>query len=97
MPTDRVRGNVDSDRLERALETFDGGADARRVVARQAGDLADSGRYEADFDAELTVGDVVSNLADAPADHSLVDRWNWWIGALEISHGGYGRFRVRAY
>jgi hypothetical protein len=88
---------VDSARLERELERFDGDADARRVVARQARDLADSGRFGEDFDADLSVETVVSNLSDAPDDHDVVQRWNWWIGSLEISHGDYDRFRVRAY
>ena len=90
---------MDRTRLERELEAFDGGADAdaRRVVARQAGDLADAGRYEADFGAPLTVETVVANLRDAPRDHGLVERWNWWVGALEVSHGGYDQFRVRRY
>ena len=88
---------MNRERLERELEAFDGSADARRVVARQARDLADSGRYEADFDAALTPGTVVANLGDAPAEHSLVERWNWWVGSLELSRGGYEQFRVCRY
>ena len=89
--------DVDRTRLARELAVFDGDADARRVVARQAGDLADAGRYEHDFGAELTVETVVANLRDAPADSGLVERWNWWVGSLELSHGGYEQFRVRRY
>ena len=86
---------MDRQELEAALRrAFDAGADAA-VVARQAGDVADAGRFETDFDAELTVDDVVSNLRDAPAEYTLVERWNWWLGALDLSHGGYGRFSVR--
>lgn len=88
---------VNRERLERELEAFEGSADARRVVARQARDLADSGRYGADFDTDLTPETVVANLRDAPADHDLVERWNWWVGSLEVSHGGYEQFRVRRY
>jgi hypothetical protein len=88
---------VDRDRLERELAVFDGDPDARRVVARQACDLADSGRAREDLGVELTVETVVDELRDAPDDHSLVERWNWWIGSLELSHGGYERFRVRRY
>ena len=67
----------------------------RRVVARQAGDLADSGAYDADAGVALTPQAIVSNLAEAPDDHGLVERWNWWMGALDLAHGGYERFRVR--
>ncbi|MFC6863141.1 hypothetical protein ACFQGE_06655 [Halomicroarcula sp. GCM10025817] len=87
---------MDRSALERELEaTFDAGGDAVTVVARQARDLADSGRFDADFDAELTVEDVVENLEDAPEGYSLAERWNWWLGALEVSHGGYTEFGVR--
>lgn len=65
------------------------------VVARQASDLADAGQFEADFEDELTVDIVIDNLGDAPADYSLAERWNWWLGALDLSHGGYARFSVR--
>jgi len=67
------------------------------VVARQARDLADSGQVAEDLGFELTVDAVLSELDDAPADHSLVERWNWWIGSLELSHGGYEQFQVRVY
>jgi hypothetical protein len=87
---------VDRERLERRFEaTFDGSEEARAVVARQARDLSDSGRIEADFGYELTVDDVVGHLADAPDDYSLVERWNWWVGALDVTHPGYDRFVVR--
>ncbi|MHB9287217.1 hypothetical protein ACKVMT_09270 [Halobacteriales archaeon Cl-PHB] len=87
---------MNRERLERELaERFGGEETARRVVSRQARDLADSGQLAADLSHSLTPGVVVSNLADAPEDHSLVERWNWWIGSLELSHGGYQRFQVR--
>ena len=86
---------MDRQELERVLsETFDD-AGAAAVVARQAGDMADGGQFDADFGGELTVTTVVDNLQDAPADYSLAERWNWWLGALDISHGGYTRFSVR--
>jgi len=66
-----------------------------RAVSRQARDLADSGRVAEDLRFEVTVETVVSNLADAPEGHTLAERWNWWVGALDLSHGGYLRFRVR--
>jgi hypothetical protein len=44
---------------------------------------------------ELTAETVVSNLEDAPAEYSLAERWNWWIGSLDLSYGGYRRFSVR--
>jgi hypothetical protein len=76
-------------------QSFEGSTDERRVVARAAGDLADSGRYRADKDASLTPQVVVENLSDASDDHDLVERWNWWMGALDTAHGGYGEFLVR--
>jgi len=88
---------MDRQRLVAELgREFDGSEQARRVVSRQARDLADSGRLESDLDVELSTETVLSNLADAPGAHSLTERWNWWIGSLELSHGGYQRFRVRA-
>lgn len=88
---------VNQERLERELERFDGDADARHVVARQAQDLADSGALEADLGIDLDAETVVDELADAPADYSLVERWNWWMGSLELSQRGYEEFRVRTY
>lgn len=88
---------MDRERLERELNArYDADDDVCRVVSRQARDLADSGQFEVDIDAEITVEVVLSNLADAPDDYTLVECWNWWLGALELSHGGYERFRVRA-
>ncbi|MFB6121643.1 MAG: hypothetical protein ABEJ68_11055 [Halobacteriaceae archaeon] len=75
----------------------DSDPDQRRVVARQAGDLADSGTYDADAGVALTPQTIVKNLADAPDDHGLVERWNWWMGALDLAHDGYERFRVRRW
>ena len=87
---------MDSKELDSALaEAFEGTESARRVVARQARDLADSGKIQAELGFELTPEQVVSNLQDAPEDHGLIERWNWWLGSLELSHGGYNRFRVR--
>lgn len=86
---------MDRHELEGVLrETFED-AGAAPVVARQAGDMADGGQFDADFDVQLTVDTVVENLRDAPAEYSLTERWNWWLGALDLSHGGYTRFRVR--
>ncbi len=67
-----------------------------RVVARQASDLADSGHYETTVGTPLTAEIVLEELADAP-DGTPADRWNWWIGALEIAYGGYSQFGVRQY
>jgi hypothetical protein len=87
---------VDRERLLERLESeFCGSEQGRRAVSRQARDLADSGRIEAELDYELTVETIVSHLEDAPAEYGLVERWNWWIGSLELSHGNYQRFRVR--
>lgn len=78
-------------------QAFGGTAPERRVVSRAAGDLADSGRFHADKGVRLTPQRIIENLAEAPEDSGLVDRWNWWIGALELAHGGYGEFLVREW
>jgi len=88
---------MDATRLERALEEeFGGTAAEQRVIAREARDLSDSGKPKRDRGHALTVPDVRENLADAPEDSSLVERWNWWMGALDTAYGGYQRFTVRA-
>lgn len=79
---------------ERLAETFGGDEQTRRAVSRQARDLADSSRIDEDFAYELTVDAILDHLQDAP-DDSLVERWNWWIGSLDLAKGGYRRFRVR--
>lgn len=86
---------MDRQELEQALRVAFETHEGATVVARQAGDLADSGQFEADFDGELTAELVVENLEDAPAEYPLAQRWNWWLGALDLSHGGYERFSVR--
>jgi hypothetical protein len=85
------------DGLDAALDReFGGTPGERRVVVRQAQDLADSGRFAADRGHPLSVEVVVENLADAP-DETIPDRWNWWLGALEVAYGGYEPFQVRRY
>jgi len=86
---------VDRQELDEKLSAAFGDEATASVVARQAGDLADSGRFDADFDGELTPEIVVQNLRDAPEEYTLAERWNWWLGALDFSHGGYARFSVR--
>ena len=89
--------SFDRSRLEDALRrSFGGGAGQARTVARQAADLADAGRYEADVGVPVTVDVVLAELADAP-DGEPADRWNWWIGALELAYGGYATFGVDRY
>lgn len=78
----------------RLADEFGGDAGPRRVVTRQARDLADSGQFESDRGRTLTASVVVENLRDAPEDCTLPERWNWWMGALELAYGGYDRFRV---
>lgn len=91
-------GRLDEAALREALaDAFDGSPAQRRVIVRQARDLSDSGKHLADRGHPLTVGDVVENLADAPEGSGLVDRWNWWMGALEVAYGGYEPFQVRRY
>ncbi|WP_129112619.1 hypothetical protein [Halegenticoccus tardaugens] len=88
---------MDERALDRALESaFGGTAAERRVVVRQARDLADAEKTETDRDAALTVEEVIRQLGDAPADCTLPERWNWWLGALEAAYGGYREFQVRA-
>ncbi|MFC3478017.1 hypothetical protein [Halobacterium litoreum] len=77
-------------------QAFGGTPAERRTVARAAGDLADAGKLGADLDAELTAEFVLEHLSDAPKG-TPAERWNWWMGALEASHGGYRRFRVTAW
>lgn len=91
---DDIDREFDSDALAAALERF-GGSDAeRRVVARQARDLADSGKLDEDRGTPLTVATVVEELEDAPHG-GPVERWNWWLGALSLAYGGYEPFGVR--
>ncbi|WP_136600818.1 hypothetical protein [Salinigranum halophilum] len=88
---------VNESKLDRALREAFAGTDAeRRVVVRQAMDLADSGQVTRDRGVALTVDEVVRNLADAP-DERVANRWNWWMGALEVAYGGYAAFQVRRY
>lgn len=87
---------VDRGELRDRLERFAGSDTERRAVARAAGDLADSGRYEADAGRELTVDEVLEHLADAP-EESVASRWNWWVGSLELAYGDYGEFQVRRF
>jgi len=83
----------DAEMLEGALSRF-GGTDAeRRVVARQARDLADTGKLNDDRGEPLTVGTVIEELSDAP-EGGPADRWNWWLGSLTIAYGGYEPFGV---
>jgi hypothetical protein len=93
-PAERAGVSLDRDAVAAALERFGGTPAERRVVARQASDLAAAGRVERDRGHPLTVADLVRNLADAP-DGGPAERWNWWLGALETAHGGYAAFRVR--
>ena len=87
---------VDRKKLATALANhFDASETTARVVARQAGDLHDSRQLAADLDMAVTTETVIAHLDDAPAEYSLIERWNWWLGALELSHGGYERFKVR--
>ena len=83
--------------LDDALgEAFDSSAADRRVVVRQATDLAAVGKPEADRGVALSVDEIVDNLEDAPDGADLVDRWNWWLGALDLAYGGYQQFTVQA-
>lgn len=88
---------IEPDHLETRLRNEFGGTSGEvRVVARQAVDLADAGQYETDVGSELTTDVVIDELSDAP-DGGPSERWNWWIGSLEIAFGGYEQFGVRQY
>lgn len=86
---------MNHDELTAAFDEFDPHPGERRVVVRQAMDLADSGQFEADTGTSLTSDTIVRNLRDAP-DERLPERWNWWIGSLELAYGGYAQFQVQA-
>lgn len=79
---------------QRLKRSFEGTDREFHVVARMAGDLADSGKYTDDQGHELTAHEVVGHLESSPR-RGVVERWNWWVGALEVAYGGYERFRVR--
>lgn len=91
-----LNDHFDVEALAAGLETFGGDREECLAVARHARDLADSGRYEADADVDLTPEHVVVQLADAP-DGGPADRWNWWLGALEFAYGGYAEFQIRSW
>lgn len=74
--------SVDTSRLE---QEFGGSKAELRVVSRQLRNLLDSGQLEADRGHELTIGESVDHLSDASADSTLIERWNWWMGALKIA------------
>ncbi|MDZ7731289.1 MAG: hypothetical protein U5K37_10775 [Natrialbaceae archaeon] len=87
-----VEGEL-ADSLQRA---FGGGAGEAATVARAAQDLADSGQYRTDTGTTLSPNFLLEELAQAP-DGTPADRWNWWIGSLEVAYGGYTDFAVRRF
>ncbi len=87
---------MDPDTLADALSRFGGGSGERRAVARQARDLTDAGLVSRDRGHALTVDVVLEELAEAP-DGGPADRWNWWVGAMDVAYGGYGPFVVRRF
>lgn len=80
---------------DRLVEAFDADPETARAVARAAGDLRDDGRYRDDVGSALEPTVIVSELRDAPGGSDLAERWNWWIGSLDVAFGGYGQFFVR--
>ncbi|MFC6823881.1 hypothetical protein [Halopelagius fulvigenes] len=89
---------LDPEELATELERAFGGSERERsVVARQARDLAESGKPEADRGEPLTVAEVVRQMGDAPEGSGVADRWNWWLGSLEIAYGGYREFQVTRF
>ena len=94
-PRSRSDG-VDYERLDEQLEAeFDADEPERRVVTRQARDLVDSGQAARDRGNALTVDALIDHLNDAPQGSTLPERWNWWMGALDVAYGGYEQFTVR--
>lgn len=90
--------SLDPDELAAELERAFGGRERERdVVARQARDLADSGKPEEDRGEPLTVAEVVRQMGDAPEGSGVADRWNWWLGSLEVAYGGYREFQVTRF
>jgi len=91
-----THNDVDTTRLKHTLIREFGGSEAElRVVIRQILDLVDSEQTVSDRGQELTVDELVGHLQDAPDDADLIERWNWWMGALDVAYGGYERFSVR--
>jgi len=87
---------VDTTRLKHTLNREFGGSEAElRVVTRQVQDLVDSGKTASDRGQELTVDELVGHLKDAPDSSDVIERWNWWMGALDVAYGGYEGFSVR--
>ena len=82
---------------EELVERYGAAEERCRVVARAAGDLADTGQYESDVGVALTADQVVTELDDAPVDYDIVQRWNWWVGSLEVAYGDYDQFRIRRW
>lgn len=83
---------------DRLADAFEASPAELRVVVRQAVDLADAGRWAQTHDGEtLTAERVVAELEQAPEGDGLADRWNWWLGSLEVAHGGFERFSVRRW
>lgn len=87
---------LDPEALADALARFGGSEAERRTVARQAADLAASGKHAQDRSHPLTEEVVVEELVDA-REGSPAERWNWWMGALEVAYGGYEPFQVRRH
>lgn len=97
LPRAVLEASVDEAELLEGLEAAFGGSQAERdAVARAARDLDASDQVETDTESEVTAGRVIAELEDAP-DGGPADRWNWWIGALEIAYGGYAEYQVRRW
>lgn len=77
-------------------QAYGGTPGERRAVARSADDLHDSGKYQTDTGTELDASRIIEELADAPGG-TPAERWNWWMGALDLAYGGYDKFGVRRW
>jgi hypothetical protein len=90
---------MNRDALDQSLaQSFGGEPAERRVVVRQALDLIDASRWaETHTGAPLTADRIVEELEQSPDDEGYVERWNWWIGSLELADGDYERFAIRQW
>lgn len=77
-------------------QAYGGTPGERRAIARSADDLEATGKYHDDTGVELSATRIIEELADAPGG-SPAERWNWWMGALDLAYGEYTQFSVRRW
>lgn len=85
-----VRQALDLADAGRWAETHDG---EPLTAARVVDELK-----QAPSDSHRSSDEARERSVKSPASgEGLADRWNWWIGALELAHGGFERFAVRSW